>query len=138
MRSSRKSRAITSPSAAWLGTQANVNEVDAAIQTSKSAVVEKLRAMAKPIKTEKELIDVATVSGGNPTLGEIIGKIYWQLGKDGHISLEFNLLSEQIEHEIVPGLRFSGGYAADWMITDQIRKTCTLKDAPVLVTQECA
>lgn len=110
-----------------------VDEVDTAIHASCKNVVAKLREMAKPIETQQELIEVATVSSGDARLGEIIGKTYWQLGKDGHISLEFNLVSEEIETEVRPGYRFSGGYAASWMVTDAIRRMFISDDAPVLI-----
>src|SRR3990167_6232266 len=112
----------------------NVADLDRRIQESKTKVVAELRKMAKPVKTEKDLINVATVVSGDPVIGEIIGKMYHQLGENGHISLEFNLLSEQLEHEVVPGYRFSGGYAAEWMITDSMRKTCSMADVHVLIT----
>lgn len=111
----------------------SVSDVDRLLQDSKTAVVEKLRAMAKQVKTEKELIDVATVSVGDAKLGEIIGKMYWRLGKEGHISMEFNFVSEEIETEVVSGYRFSGGYAAPWMITDALRRVCIIDDVPVLI-----
>jgi chaperonin GroEL len=117
------------------GTVADVGDVDREIHKARDEVLAKLDAMAKQIKTEKQLIDVATVSVGDVTLGEIVGKSLFQLGKDGHITLEFDLLSEKISHEVVPGLRFTGGYAARWMITDEVRKNCVMDDVPVLVTE---
>ncbi len=119
-----------------VGVNTNVNEVDQKLQKAKDEVIALLDKKAKQIKTEKELIDVATIVSGDPKLGEIIGKMYWQLGKDGHISLEFNLLSEHIETEIASGYRFSGGYAANWMITDTIRKNVSLGDINVLVARQ--
>ena len=119
-----------------VGVNTNVNEVDQKLQKAKNDVIALLDKKAKQIKTEKELIDVATIVSGDPKLGEIIGKMYWQLGKDGHISLEFNLLSEHIETEIASGYRFSGGYAANWMITDNLRKNAIIDDISVLVARQ--
>lgn len=117
-------------------TTVNVSELDQRIQLAKNEIFKKLDEMAKPIKTEKELIDVAKVITGNDRLGEIIGKMYFVLGKNGHISLEFNLLSNDIETETVSGYRFSGGYAAPWMITDALRKDCVMSDVDVLITKQ--
>lgn len=112
----------------------DVAELDRKINSAREEIVGHLRSIAKPVKTEKELIDVASVVAGDENIGEIIGKMYFQLGKDGHITLEFNLLSEQIESEVVPGYRFSGGYAAEWMMTDSMRRTASMTDVHVLVT----
>lgn len=122
--------------ASGIGVQTNVAEVDIKIQQAKNEIIVELDKMARRVKTEKELVDVATVVVGDAKLGEIIGKMYWQMGKDGHISMEFNLLSEEIETEVVSGYRFSGGYAAPWMITDLTRKDCVMDDVEVLVTRQ--
>lgn len=116
------------------GISFNVSEIDKRIKADKDVVIKELDKIAKQIKTEKDLINVATVAVGDDKLGEIIGKMYWELGKDGHIALEFNFLSEEIDTEIVKGYRFSGGYAANWMLTDVMRKTCELKEINTLVT----
>lgn len=119
-----------------VGVTTNVNEVDKKLQEAKNTVLSLLDKKAKQIKTEKELIEVATIVSGDPKIGKIIGEMYWKLGKEGHIALEFNLLTEEIETEIASGYRFSGGYAANWMITDTIRKTATLDDVNVLIARQ--
>lgn len=116
-----------------LGTDASVSEVDRALHESKDRVVKALRDMAKEVKTEKDLINVASISSGDPVWGKAIGSMYYQLGKDGHITLEFNLIGEQLETEVVTGYRFTGGYAAKWMITDEIKQICQFEDADILV-----
>ncbi len=122
--------------AGLLSSSVNVGDIDREIQEAKDEVIAKLEGMTKKIKTEQELIDVATVSVGDPKLGEIIGGMYYQMGKDGHIALEFNLLSEKIETDVVPGLRFSGGYADAFMITNELRKEAIMNDVHVLVTEQ--
>jgi chaperonin GroEL len=119
-----------------IGVNANLNDIDEQIQKAKVEVFNHLDTEAKPVKTEKELIDVATIAVGNEELGKIIGSMFYQMGKDGHISLEFNLLSSEIENEVVSGYRFSGGYAANWMITNEIRKDCVFPDTDVLITKQ--
>lgn len=120
-------------SGGMVGTHRSVADVDRELHASKTLVVEKLRKMAKSIKTREQLVDVASVVAGSEQLGEVIGGMYSELGPDGHITMEFNLLSQEIETEVVPGYRFSGGYAAPWMISDQVRKTASMHEAPVLV-----
>jgi chaperonin GroEL len=116
-----------------IGAGANVNELDQKIQEAKIAVMEMLDKKTKKITTEKQLIDVATVSVGDPKLGEIIGKMYWKLGRDGHITIEFNLITEETETEVVPGYRFLGGRAASWMMNDILRGVWSAVDADVLI-----
>jgi len=117
-----------------LTNSADVNEIDKKIQKAKNEILEFLDKEKKEVTTKKELIDVATVSVGDEKLGKIIGEIYWELGKDGHIALEFNLTSEETETETVPGYRFTGSYADTFMITNEIRKISQMKDVHVLTT----
>lgn len=115
---------------------ASVQDIDREILETRDIVLKKLDEMARPVKSEKDLIDVATASSGDPALGKIIGQMYYGLGKDGHIALEFNLLSEQIEHEVVRGLRFTGTYADRFMITNALRKESIFADSHVLVAHK--
>jgi chaperonin GroEL len=114
-------------------TNQSVSEVEQEILTSRDNIISKLKEESKEVKTEKDLVNVATISSGRKDLGEIVGGMFWKLGKDGHISLEFNLTSEILETEVVPGYKFLGGYAEPWMRTDLIRNTSTMGDTHVLV-----
>lgn len=118
-----------------VGLQFNVAELDYEIKKAKDEVMALLTEAAKEIKTEADLINVASVVSGDEKLGKIIGEMYHKLGKDGHISLEFNLLSEEIESEVAKGYRFSGGYAAPWMISSALRKNLELEDCDILITK---
>lgn len=119
-----------------IGNNTNLMELDKLIQDSKDEIIKLLNDIKKDLKTEKELIDVATVAVGDEKLGKIIGQMFYKMGKEGHISLEFNLLTSEIETEVVSGYRFSGGYAANWMITNEIRKDCVMDDVHVVVTKQ--
>lgn len=119
-----------------LGNMASVSEIDEKIQESKKNILKLIDDKTTKIKTEKQLIDVATIAAGNSRIGEIIGKMYWKLGEDGHLTLEFNLLSEELETRLVPGYKFLGGYAAPWMITNEIRQHSILKEVDVLVAYQ--
>jgi len=119
-----------------IGSHANVNDIDAQIQKSKDEVIKMLEANTKQIKTQKELADVSSIVAGDSEIGKTIADMYWKLGKDGHISMEFNLLSEKIETEIVAGYRFSGGYAANWMINNALRKNWVAPDVDILITKK--
>ena len=119
-----------------IGTQVDIAGIETAIEEAKNEVTKLLEKEAKPIKTEKELINVASVIAGNEEIGKLIGEIYWKLGKDGHITIEMNPLSENMESEIVAGYRFPGGYAAPWMKNNAITKTFNASDIDILVTSQ--
>jgi chaperonin GroEL len=127
---------ITNHISFGFGTNTNVSEIDSRIQRSKDEVISLLDKKARQIKTEADLKDVAAISAGDKKLGDIIGGMYWQMGKDGHIALEFNLLTEEIETEIARGYRFTGGYAAPWMINNLLRKVWAMADVDILIANQ--
>lgn len=112
---------------------ASVSEIDNEIQVAKNEVLEMLHAMKKSISTEEELANVATLACGDEVIGAAIGKMYKTLGKDGHISMEFNLISEEVKTEVSPGMRFLAGYADKWMCTDEIRNISLFKSVHILI-----
>jgi chaperonin GroEL len=111
----------------------SVSEIDRLLHEALDEVVAGIRAEATQIESEQQLIDVATAVSNDPKIGETIGKMYQELGKNGHITLEFNLESEEILSEVVPGMRFTASYAESWMVSDEVRKVCNFKDTHVLV-----
>lgn len=115
------------------GPSANVGDVDREIHRAKEEVIEKLNSISKPVKTEKQLQNIATLASGDPHIGELVGSMYKKLGKNGHITIEFNLLSSEIETEVAPGLRFTASYADAFMITDRDSRESVFKDIHVLV-----
>lgn len=114
-----------------IGTSTDVSEADTKLNEAKNEVIEELKKQAKTIKTEKDLINVATICAGDDKIGEIVGKMYWELGKEGHIVMEFNLLSSEIEHEIKKGYRFNGGNAIG-IVTDMIKNETVVSDVHVI------
>jgi chaperonin GroEL len=114
----------------------DVRLIDEKLQSEKDEVVSQLRKMATEVKTEKQLIDVAYTISNNKRTGEMVGSMMFQIGKDGHINLEFDTINEKISSEVVSGYRFSGGYAARWMISNEIRRVADMRDLDVLVVHK--
>ena len=62
--------------------------------------------------------------------------MYWELGKNGHITMEFNFNSEEIETSVQPGFRFSGGWAKRFMISNALRQESVAVDSHLLITEK--
>src|SRR3990167_11384478 len=119
-----------------VGNQESVSGLDRELSEAKQKVFELLDKEKKEVTTEQDLIDVAKVSSGDNKLGEIIGKMYWELGKNGHITMEFNFNSEEIETSVQPGFRFSGGWAKRFMISNALRQESVAVDSHLLITEK--
>lgn len=105
--------------------------IDEAVQDT----VEELRKMAKQVKGNDEIRQVATISAESEELGAVIADTIDKVGKDGVVTVEESQ-SFGIESEVVEGLQFDKGYVSPYMITNAERMEAEYKDAAVLITDK--
>lgn len=105
------------------------------IEAAANAVVEELKKMAKPIKSDEEIVQVANISAENKEVGKIIADTIKKVGKDGVVTVEESQ-SFGMSSEFVEGLEFDRGYISPYMITDAERMEAEYKDASILLTDK--
>jgi len=103
------------------------------IEAASKDVVAALKSFAKPIKTDEEIRQVATVSAESAELGTIIADTIRKVGKDGVVTVEESQ-STGLESEIVEGIEFDKGYVSPYMITNADRMEAEFSDPAILVT----
>ncbi len=113
----------------------NAMGVRLGIEAATAAVVEALRAMAKPIKGEQEIRQVATISAESAEFGSIIAEAIDKVGKDGVVTVEESQ-SFGVESELVEGMQFDKGYVSPYMITDADRMEAEYHDPLILITDK--
>lgn len=95
-------------------------------------VVEKLKKKSKKLSSSM-LLDVATISSNNDKeIGNIIAKVYKEVGKNGIVTVERSQISETYA-ETTLGLKFDRGYLSPLFINDQKKDECVFEDVMVLV-----
>ena len=97
--------------------------------------VELLRLMSKPIKSDDEIEQVATISVESDEMGKKIAETIKKVGKDGVVTVEESQ-SFGIEAEVVEGMEFDKGYVSPYMITNPERMEAVYKDAYILLTDK--
>jgi chaperonin GroEL len=112
---------------------ANAMGVRVGIEDAAKDVVAELKKMAKPIKTDEEINQVASISAESEELGTIIGETIKKVGKDGVVTVEESQ-SFGVESQVVEGLQFDKGYLSPYMVTNSERMESEMKDAAILVT----
>lgn len=115
---------------------ANPMEIKHGIEKAVNAVVEELKKISKPIKSNIEIAQVATISAnGDNEIGEIIAKAMEQVGKDGTITVE-EAKGIETTLDIVKGMNFDRGYLSSYFVTDPEKLEAVLEDAFVLIYEK--
>lgn len=113
----------------------NAMGVKAGIEVASKAIVASLKNIAKPIKTDEEIKQVATISAESVELGSIIADTIKKVGKDGVVTVEESQ-STGLESEIVEGIEFDKGYVSPYMITNAERMEAEFNDPAILITDK--
>jgi chaperonin GroEL len=113
----------------------NAMGVKSGIEMASKDIVATLKSISKPIKTDEEIKQVATISAESSELGAIIADTIKKVGKDGVVTVEESQTTS-LESEIVEGIEFDKGYISAYMITNPERMEAELKDPAILITDK--
>jgi chaperonin GroEL len=111
---------------------ANPMSLKRGIEKATELAVEAIKNQAKDIETRDEIAHTASVSAGDPEIGEVIAKAMDVVGKEGVITVEESN-TFGIELETVEGMRFDKGYISPYFVTDPERMEGVLDDPYVLI-----
>jgi chaperonin GroEL len=105
------------------------------IQKAVDEVVKAIKDQSIQISEREKIAQVATISSGDPRIGEMVANAMEKVGKDGVITVEE---SKGIEDELklVDGMQFDKGYISAYMVTDATRMEATLEDPYILITEK--
>ena len=114
---------------------ANPMALQRGIQIATDAVVAELQRVSKKVKSQEDLMNVASVSANNDReIGKLISEAMEQVGKDGVVTVE-EAKGLQTELEIVEGMQFDRGYLSPYFVTNPDRMECVL-DQPLILLHE--
>ncbi len=97
------------------------------------AAVRALKAMARPVGSRKERVQVAAISAHNDAaIGELVADAMEKVGGNGVITVEESKTTETAL-EVLEGLQFDRGYLSPYFVTDPTRMEAVLEDAYILM-----
>src|SRR6266700_798545 len=114
---------------------ANPMSLKRGIEKAVEVAVESIKNQAKDIETRDEIAHTATVSAGDPEIGEVIAKAMDTVGKEGVIQVEESN-TFGIELETVEGMRFDKGLISAYFVTDPERMEAVLEDPYILIANQ--
>jgi chaperonin GroEL len=114
---------------------ANPMALKRGIEKAVAAAVEAIGNQAKDIETKEEIAQVASISAGDGTIGDVIAEALDKVGKDGVITVEESN-TFGIELEFTEGMQFDKGYISPYFITDQDRMEAVLEEPYILLVNK--
>ncbi len=112
---------------------ANPMEVKRGIDKAVDAVVEELRKIAKEVKDNKEIEQVAAISANNDyEIGAKIAEAMDKVGKDGVITVE-EAKGIETYVEVVEGMQFDRGYISPYFVTNPEKMEAVLEEPYILI-----
>lgn len=92
-----------------------------------------VKAQAVPVKTDEDILNIATISAESVEIGQMVSDIVKQVGNDGLITIEPSQ-GNRVEHQLVSGFQLRRGYAVSQFQNNADLGQCILDETPVLVT----
>jgi chaperonin GroEL len=117
---------------------AGVNPMDLkrGIDYAVEEVVKELKKLSKPVKEQKEISQVGTISANNDrAIGDIIAEAMNKVGKEGVITVE-EAKAMETTLEVVEGMQFDRGYISPYFVTDPEKMEAVLEDPYILLFEK--
>ena len=106
------------------------------LEAAAQDVIAKLGGMSEGIAGKKNRVaEVATISAGDPEIGELIADVMEKVGKDGVVTVEEGQ-GLALESEVVEGFTMDRGYVSPYMVTDTTRMEAVYEKPAILITDK--
>ena len=114
---------------------ANPMALKLGLERGVETVIRALRDMARPVAGKEQIAQVATISGHDPEIGQIIADVMEKVGKDGVITVEEGK-GISMETEYVEGMQLDRGYVSPYFVTNTERMEAVIDDPYILITDK--
>src|SRR6267378_4510330 len=106
------------------------------IEKAVETVVEELKKLSRPVKENKEIEQVATISANSDmVIGKMIAEAMDKVGKDGTITVE-EARSVDTTLDVVEGMQFDKGYISPYFVTEKESMEAALEDGFILLYEK--
>jgi len=115
---------------------ANPMDLKRGIDIAVEELVKGLKELSSPIKENKEIAQVGTISANNdPTIGQLIASAMEKVGKDGVITVE-EAKGTETTLDVVEGMQFDRGYLSPYFVTNADSMETELEEPYILIYEK--
>lgn len=115
---------------------ANPMEIKRGIDKAVDSVVESLKAISRPVSTNKEIEQIGTISANNDyEIGKIIAQAMDKVGKDGVITIEENKSMETVL-DVVEGMQFDRGYLSPYFVNNPETMEAVVENPYIIIHEK--
>ena len=123
-------RAIAKEGNKYVAAGMNPMDLKRGIDKAVSIVVEEVHKKSKKISSQQEIAQVGTISAnGDKEIGDKIAEAMKRVGKEGVITVEFEL-------EVVEGMMFDRGYLSPYFVTNSEKMIAELENPYILLVEK--
>ena len=97
--------------------------------------VNELKKISRTVSDKKSITQVAAISAGDESVGELISEAMEKVGKDGVITIEESK-TMKTELTTVEGMQFDRGYVSAYMVTNTDKMEAVLESPVILITDK--
>lgn len=97
--------------------------------------VEELKKISKDVEDKTAIAQVASISAGDETIGQLISDAMEKVGKDGVITIEEGK-QMTTELNVVEGMQFDRGYVSPYLVTNNDKMSAELDNPVILITDK--
>lgn len=128
-------QALVNESLKLIDSGANPQTLKKQIEEALSHSLVELKNLSKKIKTNDEILSVASISASDDSIGKLVAEAILKVSKDGVVTVEDG---DSFETKVVykQGMELERGYLSNYFITDPDRAECVMKDPYVLITDK--
>ena len=104
------------------------------IEKSTDFIIDKINDYAKPLRSNNDILNIATVAmGGDTEMGFLIFKAFSGIGREGVVTIQESK-AIQTQLELKEGLGLDNGFISSCFITNKKRRECILEYPYILLT----
>ncbi len=128
-------QAIVNEGLRYVAAGGNPIAVRRGIDLAVAKLVDDLKLRAIEVNTAEAIQQVATISGNDAEIGQLIADAMGKVGKDGVITVEESKGTDTTL-EVVEGMQFDKGYVSPYFVTDQERMEAVLENPLILIHEK--